>query len=45
MGKNSYFYEKQRIARLKEKERVKKLINKNYFTNKKQINNEEVKNG
>jgi hypothetical protein len=45
MGKNSYILEKERLTRLKEKRKAEKKMSINYFTNKKQVNNEEVKNG
>ena len=38
-GKSSYDYEKERAMRLKERKRVNKILSYDYFSNNKEVNN------
>jgi len=38
-GKTSYDYEKERAFRLKERKRVNKILSYDYFSNNKEVNN------
>jgi len=40
-GKTSYDYERDRVIRLKERKRVKKILSVDYFSNNKEVNNYE----
>lgn len=41
-GKTSYDYEKERVMRLKERKRVNKILSYDYFSNNKEVNNNET---
>ena len=41
-GKTSYDYEKERTFRLKERKRVNKILSYDYFSNNKEVNNNET---
>tara|TARA_B100000900_G_scaffold376475_1_gene359249 strand:- start:2457 stop:2645 length:189 start_codon:yes stop_codon:yes gene_type:complete len=41
-GKTSYYYERERSMRLKERKRVNKILSYDYFSNNKEVNNYET---